>query len=48
MRAVDRHLVDLPDHAKEICKVLWPEDAVPESVTLLSDHLKDACRMIWE
>nr|XP_051211344.1 uncharacterized protein LOC127328811 [Lolium perenne] len=39
MRAVDWHLVDLPDHAKEICKVLWPEEAVPESVTLISDHL---------
>ncbi|XP_051230449.1 uncharacterized protein [Lolium perenne] len=48
MRAVDRHLVDLPDHAKEICKVLWPEEAVPESVTLISDRLKDACRRIRE
>nr|XP_051205206.1 uncharacterized protein LOC127318764 [Lolium perenne] len=48
MRSVDRHLVDLPDHAKEIYKVLWPEDAVSESVTLISDRLKDACWRIWE
>nr|XP_051201854.1 uncharacterized protein LOC127315401 [Lolium perenne] len=31
MRAVDRHLVDLPDRAMEIFKELWPEEAVPST-----------------
>ncbi|KAM0931645.1 hypothetical protein ACQ4PT_000199 [Festuca glaucescens] len=48
MRAVDRHLVDLPDRAMEIFKVLWPGEAVPANVTLISDRLKDACRRIRE
>ncbi|KAK1609002.1 hypothetical protein QYE76_032675 [Lolium multiflorum] len=29
MRAVDRHLVDLPDVAIQIFKVLWPGEAMP-------------------
>ncbi|XP_047064735.1 uncharacterized protein LOC124672572 [Lolium rigidum] len=48
MRAVDRHLVDLPDRAMEIFKVLWPGEAVPVNVTLISNRLKDACRRIRE
>ncbi|KAM0857521.1 hypothetical protein ACQ4PT_048426 [Festuca glaucescens] len=48
MRAVDRHLADLPDRAMEIFKVLWPGEAVPANVTLISDRLKDACRRIRE
>nr|XP_051214365.1 uncharacterized protein LOC127332146 [Lolium perenne] len=48
MRAVDRHLVDLPDRTMEIFKDLWPEEAVPVNVTLISDRLRDACRRIRE
>nr|XP_051190483.1 uncharacterized protein LOC127303820 [Lolium perenne] len=42
MRSVDRHLVDLPDVAIQIFKVLWPGEAVPANITLTSDRLKDA------
>ncbi|KAK1665328.1 hypothetical protein QYE76_053487 [Lolium multiflorum] len=42
MRAVDRHLVDLPDVAMQIFRVLWPGETVPANLTLLSDRLKDA------
>jgi hypothetical protein len=48
MRAVDRHLVDLPDVAIKIFKVLWPEEKVPANMTLTSDRLKDAGRRIRE
>jgi hypothetical protein len=48
MRAVDRHLVDLPERAMQIFKVLWPGEAIPANVTLLSDRLKDACRRFRE
>ncbi|KAK1613042.1 hypothetical protein QYE76_036715 [Lolium multiflorum] len=48
MRAVDRHLVELPERAIEIFKVLWPEEAVPVNLTLISDRLKDACRRFRE
>ncbi|KAK1620861.1 hypothetical protein QYE76_026378 [Lolium multiflorum] len=48
MRAVDRHLVELPERAMEIFKVLWHGEAVPANLTLLSDRLKDACRRIRE
>ena len=48
MRAVDRHLVELPERAIEIFKVLWPGEAVPANATLISDRLKDACRRIRE
>jgi hypothetical protein len=48
MRAVDRHLVDLPDRAMEIFKELWPEEAVPVNVTLISNRLRDASRRIRE
>ncbi|KAK1613868.1 hypothetical protein QYE76_019385 [Lolium multiflorum] len=48
MRAVDRHLVELPKRAIEIFKVLWPEEAVPVNLTLISDRLKDACRRFRE
>jgi hypothetical protein len=42
MRCVDRHLVDLPDVAMQLFKVLWPGEAQPENLTLLSNRLKDA------
>ena len=48
MRAVDRHLVELPDRAMQIFKVLWPGEAVPANLTLLSDRLKDAGRRFRE
>ncbi|KAK1616477.1 hypothetical protein QYE76_021994 [Lolium multiflorum] len=48
MRAVDRHLVDLPDVAIQIFKVLWPGEAVPANLTLTSERLKDAGRRIRE
>ncbi|KAK1608552.1 hypothetical protein QYE76_032225 [Lolium multiflorum] len=42
MRAVDRHLVDLPDLALQLFKVLWPEETVPDNLTLISERLKGA------
>ncbi|KAK1647654.1 hypothetical protein QYE76_065459 [Lolium multiflorum] len=48
MRAVDRHLADLPDVAIKIFKVLWPEEQVPANLTLTSERLKDAGRRIRE
>jgi hypothetical protein len=48
MRAVDRHLVDLPDAAIQIFKVLWPGEAIPANLTLTSERLKDAGRRIRE
>jgi hypothetical protein len=42
MRCVDRHLVDLPDVAMQLFKVLWPGEAQPANLTLLSNRLKDA------
>ncbi|KAK1627557.1 hypothetical protein QYE76_001872 [Lolium multiflorum] len=48
MRSVDRSLADLPDVAIQICKVLWPEEAIPANITLTADRLKDAGRRIRE
>jgi hypothetical protein len=48
MRAVDRHLVDLPDVAIQIFKVMWPEEEVPVNLTLTSERLKDAGQRIRE
>jgi hypothetical protein len=48
MRDVDRHLVELPERAIEIFKVLWPGEAVPANLTLLSDRLRDAGRRFRE
>jgi hypothetical protein len=48
MRAVDRHLVELPERAMLIFKVLWPGEPIPKNLTLLSDRLKDACRRFRE
>jgi hypothetical protein len=48
MRAVDRHLADLPNVALQLFKVLWPEEAVPENLTLASERLKGAGRRIRE
>jgi hypothetical protein len=42
MRAVDRHLFDLPDVGMQIFIMLWPEEAVPANLTLLAQRLKDA------
>ncbi|KAK1660603.1 hypothetical protein QYE76_048762, partial [Lolium multiflorum] len=48
MRAVDRHLVELPERAMQIFKVLWPGEALPDTLTLLSDRLRDAGRRFRE
>jgi hypothetical protein len=48
MRALDRHLVELPERAMQIFKVMWPGEAVPANLTLLSDCLKDACQRFRE
>jgi hypothetical protein len=48
MRAVDRHLVDLPDVAIQLFKVLWPEEEMLANLTLTSDRLKGAGRRIRE
>nr|XP_051190397.1 uncharacterized protein LOC127303733 [Lolium perenne] len=48
MRVVDRHLVDLPDVAIQIFKVLWPGEEVPANLSLTSECLKDAGRRIRE
>ncbi|KAK1653368.1 hypothetical protein QYE76_071173 [Lolium multiflorum] len=48
MRAVDRHLADLPDVAIQLYKVLWPGEALPANLTLTSERLKDAGRRIRE
>nr|XP_051210782.1 uncharacterized protein LOC127328206 [Lolium perenne] len=48
MRAVDQHLVELPDRAMQIFRVLWPGEAVPANLTLLSDRVKDAGRRFRE
>nr|XP_051211610.1 uncharacterized protein LOC127329102 [Lolium perenne] len=48
MRAVDRHLVEMPERAMQIFKVLWPGEAVPANLTLLSDRLRDAGRRFRE
>ncbi|KAK1648131.1 hypothetical protein QYE76_065936 [Lolium multiflorum] len=37
MRSVDRTLVDLPDAAIQIFKVLWPEEAMPANITLTAN-----------
>ncbi|XP_047056250.1 noroxomaritidine/norcraugsodine reductase-like [Lolium rigidum] len=42
MRSVDRLLADLPDAAIQIFKVLWPEEELPENITLIANRLKDA------
>ncbi|KAK1686252.1 hypothetical protein QYE76_047100 [Lolium multiflorum] len=48
MRAVDRHLVELPERAMQIFKVRWPGEAIPANLTLLSDRLEGACRRFRE
>ncbi|KAK1611815.1 hypothetical protein QYE76_035488 [Lolium multiflorum] len=48
MRAMDRHLADLPDVAIQLYKVLWPGEALPANLTLTSERLKDAGRRIRE
>ncbi|KAK1662625.1 hypothetical protein QYE76_050784 [Lolium multiflorum] len=48
MRAVDRHLADLPDVAIQLCKVLWPGEEMPANLTLASERLKGAGRRIRE
>nr|XP_051229688.1 uncharacterized protein LOC127347555 [Lolium perenne] len=41
MRAMDRHLVDPPDVAIQLFKVLWPGEEMPANLTVTSDRLKD-------
>jgi hypothetical protein len=41
MKAVDRHLGDLPEVAIQVFKFLWPGEPVPENLTLLAEHLRD-------
>nr|XP_051222671.1 uncharacterized protein LOC127340918 [Lolium perenne] len=41
MRCVDQNLVDLPDLAIQLFKVLWPGEVPPIDLTLLSNRLKD-------
>jgi hypothetical protein len=48
MRSVDRHMIDLPDAALQIFKVLWPREPVPDNFTLVAERLKDAGRRIRE
>ncbi|KAK1605728.1 hypothetical protein QYE76_029401 [Lolium multiflorum] len=48
MRSVDRLLADLPDAAIQIFKVLWPEEELPENITLTANRLKDAGHRIRE
>ncbi|KAK1632697.1 hypothetical protein QYE76_007012 [Lolium multiflorum] len=42
MRVVDRHLSELPEAALKIFKCLWPEETVPDNLTILSKRLQDA------
>ncbi|KAK1694505.1 hypothetical protein QYE76_011202 [Lolium multiflorum] len=48
MRSVDRSLADLPDVAIQICKVMWPGEAIPANVTVTANRLRDAGRRIRE
>ncbi|KAK1662606.1 hypothetical protein QYE76_050765 [Lolium multiflorum] len=48
MLSVDRTLVDLPDAAIQIFKVMWPEEAMPANITLTANRLKEAGRRIRE
>ncbi|KAK1619651.1 hypothetical protein QYE76_025168 [Lolium multiflorum] len=48
MRCVDRLLTDLPTAAIQIFKVLWPEEELPENITLTANRLKDAGHRIRE
>ena len=48
MRVVDRHLGELPAAAVKIFKRLWPEEPVPDNLTLLAEKLQDAGRRLSE
>ncbi|KAK1605603.1 hypothetical protein QYE76_029276 [Lolium multiflorum] len=48
MRAVDRNLADIPEVAIQLFKVLWPEEEVPDNLSLTKDRLKGAGRRIRE
>jgi hypothetical protein len=48
MRVVDRHLSELPEAALKMFKCLWPEEPVPDNLTLLSKRLRDAGRRLIE
>jgi hypothetical protein len=42
MKAIDRHLGEVPEVAIQIFKLLWPGEPVPDNLTLLAQRLKDA------
>ncbi|KAK1686025.1 hypothetical protein QYE76_046873 [Lolium multiflorum] len=48
MKAVDRHLGDVPEVAMQVFKFLWPGEAVPENLTLLAQRLRDAGKRFSE
>jgi hypothetical protein len=48
MRAVDQHLVDVPEVAMQIFKFMWPREEVSANLTLLAQRLKDAGRRFSE
>jgi hypothetical protein len=48
MRAVDRHIGDLPDVAIQLFKVLWPGEEMLANLTVTSERLKGASRRIRE
>jgi hypothetical protein len=50
MRAVDRHLADLPDVAIQLFKLLWPGEEMPANLTPTYERLKGAGRRIrkWQ
>jgi hypothetical protein len=48
MKAIDRHLGEVPEVAIQIFKLLWPGEPVPDNLTLLAQLLKDAYKMFSE
>jgi hypothetical protein len=42
MKAIDRHLGEVPEVAIQVFKILWHGERVPDNLTLLAQWLKDA------
>jgi hypothetical protein len=42
MKAIDRHLGEVPEVAIQVFKLPWPGERVPENLTLLAQRIKDA------
>jgi hypothetical protein len=40
MKAIDRHLGDVPEVAIQIFKLLWPRELVPDNLILLAQRLR--------